>query len=861
LLRYFAPQHYSSVDFPRIFLHFLYLTLTVATKFQRSRYSFTIMSGKDFQNWLLENAPKMGGYVRNPEDASQGIFLPDQISSTAAKSKASKYSASIFSDWKTLQDILDRHEESIRTRWAKKSGKNRKQLLLDIWPKMPQEHHPEWKAMAAAAEKRGLTGPIQSPDSKYRDTFLLPNLNLEDLSGPRSFLVLLNARARNAPDAFAFSDYQNARVGVQTQCIKSVLIDGPVHKMRIIGHTSPATYGEIYALREGAGPNAGDVDPSVGLVILETQSRILNFVVKCAKSVLHDIAEDQVLSDAYPKQPALFPLSRENGAETVTIPSLSEEGPYHVPHAMDFEALLTLTEAKRNECEDNMWALREDPGYFAEMALSRAEHRQESVLDVNGQEHPFKGTPLFWDRILSNLAGEVYNYLMSWTIARDFVKRIKALHHKHAQELAIDKPLPKELEIELLAYKEWIDLMQESPLLQLNSAVPGSPELRGDWLRDITYPDPNVCHVMTKTPVLYDYLLMLFTILADGQRRETMGLQNILDEIERTIRRDPKQKARISPMVAQMFGDLALTGELDRQLKMYQPRLYEPFYQENSDLSMHVSRRKIEEMGRMMKIAEHMDEMHVAEEGTPKNNRFDYPADQPRTKETVEQMRLAESKLDKFWAKVDKLVLTRARRPWRSGLMLDVLSPAITSSRSGTLQRTAPWVEPIKPMKEAKLSVAEQQYELELRTQRTLGADGKPQPKAKAKRRGVARVDTDEAHPAHVVDNQEPEEQVFKVNKRAYKVFMTLFHSPLSHDRPGEIAWMDFLHAMVATSFTFEKLYGSVWQFTPTQLDVERAINFHEPHPEKKIPLRMARRYGGRLHRAYGWSATSFRLE
>jgi len=75
--------------------------------------------------------------------------------------------------------------------------------------------------------------------------------------------------------------------------------------------------------------------------------------------------------------------------------------------------------------------------------------------------------------------------------------------------------------------------------------------------------------MMTKTSVLYDYLLMLFTILADGQRGESTGLQSILDEIERTIRCDPKQKARISPMVAQM----TLTGELDRQLTMYQPRL------------------------------------------------------------------------------------------------------------------------------------------------------------------------------------------------------------------------------------------------------------------------------------------------
>jgi hypothetical protein len=89
--------------------------------------------------------------------------------------------------------------------------------------------------------------------------------------------------------------------------------------VRIIGHTSPTTYGSIYTVDEAAKATlqgAGDVETSVRLVILEVQSHILNFLVKCAKAVLHDIEEDQILSDAYPKQPALPPLSRENGADS-----------------------------------------------------------------------------------------------------------------------------------------------------------------------------------------------------------------------------------------------------------------------------------------------------------------------------------------------------------------------------------------------------------------------------------------------------------------------------------------------------------------------------------------------------------------
>jgi hypothetical protein len=65
---------------------------------------------------------------------------------------------------------------------------------------------------------------------------------------------------------------------------------------------------------------------------------------------------------------------------------------------------------------------------------------------------------------------------------------------------------------------------------------------------------------------------------------------------------------------------------------------------------------------------------------------------------------------------------------------------------------------------------------------------------------------------------------------------------------------------MGTTAFTVEKLYGSVWQFTPRNLDVERSIQFHEPHPIAKIPFLVARRIGRRLNRAYGWHGQMFAL-
>lgn len=80
--------------------------------------------------------------------------------------------------------------------------------------------------------------------------------------------------------------------------------------------------------------------------------------------------------------------------------------------------------------------------------------------------------------------------------------------------------------------------------------------------------------------------------------------------------------------------------------------------------------------------------------------------------------------------------------------------------------------------------------------------------------------------------------------------FSTLLHKPSKAAKPGEIPWNDFLHAVDVMGFGIKKLYGSVWQNSPTELDVERAIQFHEPHPIPKIAFRMMKRFGRRLARA-----------
>jgi hypothetical protein len=86
-----------------------------------------------------------------------------------------------------------------------------------------------------------------------------------------------------------------------------------------------------------------------------------------------------------------------------------------------------------------------------------------------------------------------------------------------------------------------------------------------------------------------------------------------------------------------------------------------------------------------------------------------------------------------------------------------------------------------------------------------------------------------------------------------------LFLSPNDGELPRSIRWTEIRNALTKLGFAAEKLHGSAWQFTPTAIDLPRGIQFHEPHPNSEVLLVLARRYGARSMRAYGWDGTMFR--
>ena len=65
---------------------------------------------------------------------------PKIVSPEELHTQARELSGKIFDHYERLQAILQRHESTIQKRWAKKTRKQRREVLLDCWPNMSPTH-------------------------------------------------------------------------------------------------------------------------------------------------------------------------------------------------------------------------------------------------------------------------------------------------------------------------------------------------------------------------------------------------------------------------------------------------------------------------------------------------------------------------------------------------------------------------------------------------------------------------------------------------------------------------------------------------------------------------------------------------
>lgn len=771
--------------------------------------------------------------------------VPAFPSISVVKHHVSDFVGDIFSSWNMLNGILERYEEVLRKRWGKKTGTQRRVLLLTAWPNMPATHRPEFQALQLESVQQRHAG------SEFRDWFLLPLINLEDMIKIRNLPLLLNARGRNKPDIFANTDFNAAQIGTINLAFVSNYLQG--YTMLLSGQKDASTYGQLISWDEN--DEAFDwmssgvgIQPGEGLLVLESQQKLLRFLVQIARLILHELPLDDMNVPVKPPPPALGSINGDG--EWDSLISVLMEAPYRVPGQLDFLRMQSLVYAKCAQAKDHVWLLREDPAYFSDVVRAWSEHRQEKILSVNGKTHPILRLPFFWERVLGSVIVDAYCNMFTWDVIWQQLTKLGQLKDRYA--LQSFQSLPKDVECALAHFSF---LLRQSCAISsnnLSTGLVGSPPLRQHYVRKPQGPNTTLTTVFGKYSTDGDYLLWLLDQLLIQDKPLFYGLQNLLDEVERHVHNDAEQRKRISPWVAENMSDLGILGELQRQLALSGPGPRMTVLVPEDELQKDLTKV----MMPYHKIRNAFNASYRLADVYKPLRAVDYPSDKKRTKATTEKMRKAEKDLFAFWLKADEHVVKQTR-----GTTVQEILPEVGER---IIHTTSMWIEPttIEEDNRTDVAAAAEAFptrDLEEHTERTQSPSQPLPNKAKIQIRGVGSESVPGedliAEDAVATEDTRPR---FTVSKRDYKVYATLFRPPTEDGLPGEVPWTDFLHALSSVGFSVEKLHGSAWIFRRTHEAPERSIIFHEPHPSSKIPFRTARHYGRRLEWAYGWSRETF---
>ena len=630
--------------------------------------------------------------------------------------EADRRAHQIFSHWSMLHAILLEHESTLRTRWIKKSQEQRKKILLTAWPNMAASHRPDFQATGRESVEQRRAG------TKFRNDFLFPYINLEDLLKAKNLLLFFQSRGHTKPDVFAHHDLMATLLGRRSTAIQPLYIDG--YTMFFCGMLVPEGYGFCSSWDEvpfgftdydgfdlmwsGIGWQPGD-----GLVIMEIQETILGFLVQCAELILHDLLPLKVPptpvslfspESSTPESPSPSPMTPiPSDASWASVAAAAAEAPYRVPVQFDFPRLQRLVNARRAEAEDHIWTLREDPGFFQEAVNDWAEHRQEVLRNKSGKPHPYYDTPEYWARMFRYVVQSAYQKLAMWdTIQKslDQLEAIRQLYPDHGIRIA---PLPWDYAEELSHFSYLIKKVRPMLLSDFHGIV-GSPPLRDYYLREY-HPNPKAVLFKRKDDLPVGsslwYFLWLVEQFAHREQLELGGIYNFLDEFERVSRNvkslGAPQDNLISPFIASATSELAVVSELQRQLDWHQPRIL-PGTVSDEDQEAEYNKRTT-----LMSIFDRI-EAELYNVGMPLM-KLKYPAEKRRTAVTVQKMRDAETALDVFWQAVDEFYRGKTGK-----ILHDLFSDLLTPRQ---LQRTPEWVEltpPSTPESNDHLDIVSEQF-------------------------------------------------------------------------------------------------------------------------------------------------------
>ncbi|KAJ5728298.1 hypothetical protein N7493_004628 [Penicillium malachiteum] len=647
----------------------------------------------------VSNASKMTSFLKAIGDLDPSAHQSESIQSPKEFcQEVAARSENIFTRYETLNMILQRHEATIRKRWLKKTQKQRLKILLHAWPNMPTMHRPDFHEYRKGS-------PEQHGNPARRACFMWPYVNQEDLLTKNVLPLFMNARGRRPPSYFAAADNRAMRLGFITGAFISISLYQ--HIMILNGMTeNTREYGKLLPWAN----NPAVLDwvkehkqfmPGEGILVLEAQERVPAFLVECCEQILHDIPKADLTSETFPvlPEPQFKPESEITGIEALS--AMAATAPYRVPSQLNLSLIESLLTARESAAENHLWALREDPGYFATSLLDIRDHRSETMKEIMGNDHPIQksscGREVLWGRIIGFMVSKAYLEFEVFSELSRQARNLASLQETHKNDISPSKDLPLDhLEV-LLRFKFFVSQMAKSPLDTLPISVLSSPPFRKFFIRLPSESETSEVIIAKKNGVeLKGNSHLLFWLLRqlweDGGFLFKASLPIVVDELNRLIQSEPEARDLMSPFITKEVRDISIISQCLNQLELYQPwaRRFEGQLVEREEILKNLYAECTAPWAQVIiAIKEEAAKTKVVNLGEPSMGKFTHPIKKTRNRENVEVLCRSEAHLDAFWALFDELVTKRAG---------EVSGAALTrfTSKSCILKRTSEWVEPKK---------------------------------------------------------------------------------------------------------------------------------------------------------------------
>ncbi|KAI2777526.1 hypothetical protein F4815DRAFT_481069 [Daldinia loculata] len=428
--------------------------------------------------------------------------------------KARALSKRIFVCREELRNLLDSHWIDISRRWNKYKLLRRERVLRGAWPNM----------IPARLSKDPLSGSVPVTDLNIlKEAYMWPYINLEDLLPGDRLLLFMESRSRKHPSVFVHSDLLDSKSAVETGIVSINYLDNNLMRLDAGGGDDKDTRSEYGRLETFSRASRAEVEtlllsgagflPGEGIRILEVQERVMRFLLDCCRGILYDGIETKSLHEP--------PLATR-----------AAEGPYTNPSEIDFRQLQQLVSAHHFDAEENFWALREDPGFFA-----------DAISGITGYLHDKR--PQERDLVISRhvfavrkTLRDTYGDIIIW---RDLELRI-------ADRLVQESKMPSEKKLAaLFRLKDFLMYAIQYFASQLEAFA-----------------------IEIETQEGFTVSYALHDCIADSRNDVDLSV-SLVSDVEAILKKDAYLRSYILPAVTTTLEKLFVACESLRQLRLYRP--------------------------------------------------------------------------------------------------------------------------------------------------------------------------------------------------------------------------------------------------------------------------------------------------